>query len=90
MEVVNGMMHQIGTNLDLSIVPEVLVAYKWVFLVMLFGFFTHWVSQKWKDRLKDAFIAAPLWLKIVISAIVVVIVYQSISADMQPFIYFQF
>ncbi|SHI80936.1 D-alanyl-lipoteichoic acid acyltransferase DltB, MBOAT superfamily [Tangfeifania diversioriginum] len=90
MEVVNGMMHQIGTNLDLSIVPEVLVAYKWVFLVMLFGFFTHWVSQKWKDRLKDAFIAAPLWLKIVISAIVVIIVYQSVSADMQPFIYFQF
>ena len=90
MEVVNGMMHQIGTNLNLSIVPEVLVAYKWVFLVMLFGFFTHWVSQKWKDRLKDAFIAAPLWLKIVISAIVVIIVYQSISADMQPFIYFQF
>jgi D-alanyl-lipoteichoic acid acyltransferase DltB (MBOAT superfamily) len=90
MEVVNGMMHQIGTNLDLSIIPEVLVAYKWVFLVMLFGFFTHWVSQKWKDRLKEAFIAAPLWLKIVISAIVVIIVYQSVSADMQPFIYFQF
>ena len=90
MDVVNGMMHQIGTNLDLSIVPEVLVAYKWVFLVMLFGFFTHWVGQKWKDRLKDAFIAAPLWLKIVISAAVIIIVYQSISADMQPFIYFQF
>jgi len=84
------MMHQIGTNLDLSIVPEVLVAYKWVFLVMLFGFFTHWVSDKWKDRLKNGFIAAPLWLKIVISAIIVIIVYQSISADMQPFIYFQF
>jgi alginate O-acetyltransferase complex protein AlgI len=90
MDVVNGMMHQIGTNLDLSIVPEVLVAYKWVFLVMLFGFFTHWVSDNWKDKLKNGFIAAPLWLKIVISAVVVIIVYQSISADMQPFIYFQF
>ncbi|SHE83912.1 D-alanyl-lipoteichoic acid acyltransferase DltB, MBOAT superfamily [Mariniphaga anaerophila] len=90
MEIVNGMMHQIANNMELSIIPQVVSAYKWVFLMMLFGFFTHWVSQKWKDRLRDAFIAAPLWLKVVISAVVVIIVYQSISADMQPFIYFQF
>lgn len=90
MEVVNGMTHQIFNNLQFSIIPQVIGAYKWVFLMMLFGFFTHWVSQKWKDRLKDAFVTAPLWLKVVISAVVVIIVYQSISADMQPFIYFQF
>jgi D-alanyl-lipoteichoic acid acyltransferase DltB (MBOAT superfamily) len=90
MQVVNGMMHQIANNMDWHIIPEVVVAYKGVFLMMLFGFFTHWVSQKWKDRLKDAFVAAPFWAKVVISAIVVIIVYQSVSADMQPFIYFQF
>jgi len=90
MEVVNGMLHQIGTNLDLSIVPEVLVAYKLVFLVMLFGFVTHWLSSKWKDRMMHAFMGAPHWLQALVAAVVVVIVYQSVSADMQPFIYFQF
>jgi D-alanyl-lipoteichoic acid acyltransferase DltB (MBOAT superfamily) len=90
MQVVNGMMHQISSDFNLKIIPEILVAYKWVFLVMLFGFFTHWLGQKWKDKLMNGFIAAPLWLKVVISAIVVIIVYQSISAEMQPFIYFQF
>lgn len=90
MEVVNGMLHQIGTDMKLSVIPEVLLGYKWVFLVMLFGFFTHWLSENWKERIKNWFIETPLWLKAVISAIVVVFVYQSISADMQPFIYFQF
>ncbi len=90
MEVVNGMMHQIGSEMNLKIVPQVLVAYKWVFLVMLFGFFIHWLSEKWKERIQQWFIATPLWLKVVIAALVVIFVYQSVSSDMQPFIYFQF
>ncbi len=90
MEVVNGMLHQIGTDLKLSIIPEVVLAYKWVFLVMGFGFFIHWLSERWKERIKNWFIATPLWVKAVISAVVVIFVYQSISSKMQPFIYFQF
>ena len=90
MTVVRGMLHQIGTDLKLSIIPEVLVAYKWVFLVMLFGFVIHWLSAKWKERIEKWFVESPLWLQAVIAAVTVIIVYQSISADMQPFIYFQF
>ncbi len=90
MEVVDGMLHQIGTAMDLSLVPKVLVAYKWVFLVMLFGFVIHWLSDRWKERIKDWFVASPLWVQVVLAAVTVVVVYQSISSDMQPFIYFQF
>ncbi|MFV0590732.1 MAG: MBOAT family O-acyltransferase [Draconibacterium sp.] len=90
MDVVNGMLHQIGTAMDLSLVPQVLVAYKWVFLVMLFGFVIHWLSDSWKERIKDWFVASPLWVQVVLAAITVIVVYQSISSDMQPFIYFQF
>ena len=90
MEVVNGMLHQIGTNMDLSIVLKVLLAYKLVFLVMLFGFVTHWLSQKWKDQIMNWFIGSPLWLQAVVATVIVIVVYQSVSADMQPFIYFQF
>ncbi|MCE4564550.1 MBOAT family protein [Maribellus sp. CM-23] len=90
MEVVNGMLHQISMAMDLSLVPKVLVAYKWVFLVMLFGFVIHWLSDRWKERIKDWFVASPLWVQMVLAAVTVVVVYQSISSDMQPFIYFQF
>ena len=90
MEVVNGMLHQIGSNMDLSVVPKVLVAYKLVFLVMLFGFVIHWLSQKWKDYIMNWFIDSPLWRQALVAAVIVIIVYQSISSEMQPFIYFQF
>jgi hypothetical protein len=90
MDVVKGMLHQISSDIQLALIPEVLVAYKWVFLVMAFGFFTHWLSESWKDKMKDWFIASPLWVKAAISAVVVIFVYQSISSEMQPFIYFQF
>lgn len=90
MEVVRGMLHQIFTDMKLAVIPEVIVAYKWVFLMMLFGFVTHWLSYNLKDRAKNWFITAPMLVKVIISAAVVFVVYQSISADMQPFIYFQF
>ena len=76
MEVVNGMLHQIGTDLKLRMIPEVLVAYKWVFLIMSFGFIIHWLSESWKERIKNWFIESPLWLKAIIAGLVVIIVYQ--------------
>ena len=90
MAVVNGMLHQITTNLKISIIPEILLAYKWVFLVMLFGFTIHWLGENLKQKIQEWFVGTPLWLKAIISAVIVSLVYQSISADMQPFIYFQF
>ncbi len=90
MEVVKRMTHQITTDFRLSGAIDILIAYKWVFLVMLFGFFIHWLNQNWKEKIANWFIHSPIWLQAVISAVVVIIVYQSISSDMQPFIYFQF
>ena len=90
MEIVNGMMHQISSDFNFSLIPEILVVYKWVFMVMFFGFFIHWLSESWKEKIKNWFIGTPLWLKAVIAAVVVIFVYQSISSEMQPFIYFQF
>jgi len=57
---------------------------------MLFGFIIHWVSENRKEKIANWFINSPIWLQTVISVIVVIIVYQSISSNMQPFIYFQF
>ncbi len=90
MAVVNGMMHQIGTDFNIALIPEIVVAYKWVFMVMFFGYFIHWISESWKEKITNWFIETPLWLKAVIAAVVVIFVYQSVSSKMQPFIYFQF
>ncbi len=90
MQVVRGMVHQMFNDFNLKLIPEILVAYKWVFLMMLFGFVIHWLSYNLKEKIQNWFINTPLWAKAVIAAVVVIIVYQSISSDMVPFIYFQF
>lgn len=90
MTIVKEMLHQIGPAFKLSVIPEVLVAYKWVFLVMAFGFIIHWLSYGLKKKIENWFIATPIWAKAIIATVVVIVVYQSISSDMQAFIYFQF
>lgn len=88
--IVKEMLHQIGSAFKISVIPEVLVAYKWVFMIMLFGFVIHWLSYKFKKKIEDWFISTPIWAKAIIVTVVVIMVYQSISSDMQAFIYFQF
>lgn len=90
MEGTRELLHQIGTDFQVALIPEIVVGYKWVFLMMLFGFVLHWWPTRLKDKYKQWFIDTPLWAKVVISAVVVFVIYQSISAEMQPFIYFQF
>ena len=47
-------------------------------------------SRKWKLALLNAYIRTPVWAKILIAVLVIFVIYQSWSADLQPFIYFQF
>lgn len=89
-EIVKAMLNQISSAFTFSVVPDVLWAYKWVFAVMLFGFVIHWLSENLKEKIANWFIGTPIWAKVVIAAITVIIVYQSISSEMQAFIYFQF
>ncbi len=110
MEVINGMMHQIGQLFPAygdfkllfnhlgspvfikqwSLVPQILVAYKWVFVVMLIGYVFHWLSYDIKARYRRWFIGLNFYMQAVIFTLVVFIVYQSIDSSMQTFIYFQF
>jgi D-alanyl-lipoteichoic acid acyltransferase DltB (MBOAT superfamily) len=84
------MLHRIWNDFNVSIIPQVLSAYYKVWLMMLFGFITHWLSYNFKDTWRDKFINLPHWSQALISVLVVFIVYQSICSEMQAFIYFQF
>jgi len=90
MEHANELIRQIVHSFNASIIPDVLLSYKWVFMVMALGYFTHWVSNKWKLKLLNWYIRIPLWAKVIVAVVTVFIIYQSWSAELQPFIYFQF
>jgi D-alanyl-lipoteichoic acid acyltransferase DltB (MBOAT superfamily) len=90
MEVVSGMLHQIFTDMHLSVIPQVIAGYKWPFLAMLTGYVFHWLPYSTKDKYRNWFINRNFVVQAALFALAVFIVYQSISSDMQPFIYFQF
>ncbi|MEA3462404.1 MAG: MBOAT family O-acyltransferase [Bacteroidota bacterium] len=90
MEKANQLIRQVLHEFNFRIIPEVLWSYKLVFGVMALGYFTHWVPHQWKLDLLNAFIRTRLWVKILITVLVIFVIYQSWSADLQPFIYFQF
>jgi len=90
MEQANQLIHQITREFNARIIPEIIWSYKLVFGVMILGYLTHWVNQGWKLKWINRFIATPIGAKVVITIVVIFIIYQSWSADLQPFIYFQF
>ena len=84
------LLHQIGQNFNWPQVPQMIVSYGKVLLVMAFGLVVHWLPESVKVLYRQWFINTPIYAKILITATVVFIIYQSVSAELQPFIYFQF
>ena len=86
----NTMLNQIVGNMDLSIAWEVITSFAPVFLVMGLGYVIHVLPSKWKMWYRQTFIGLPIPLQLVCTVLVLLVLYQVITADAQPFIYFQF
>ncbi len=86
----NGILHQIGGDFGWHLVPEVLVAFRDIFLVILAGLLIHWLPASWKEWYRTRFAALPIPVMMLVCVAVVFVLYQALTAEMQPFIYFQF
>jgi len=84
------MLKQIGTDFQWSLVGEIIIGYKNVFIVMLGGFIIHWLPVTTKDWYKSTFVKAPHFVQALISVLAIIFIYQILTADLQPFIYFAF
>ena len=85
-----NMVHQIGSHWDLSLVPDVVHVYYKVFIVFVIGMVIHWLPDNFKRRYRLSFALMPIWLMVIVVVVAIFVVYQFITADLQPFIYFQF
>ncbi|MCB9334741.1 MAG: MBOAT family protein [Flavobacteriales bacterium] len=90
METTEQIIHQIGNNFSAGLIPDILVSYSNVFIVMLIGYIIHWLPVKTKDWYRETFIKLPVAVKIGIAVVAVFGVYQAMSSELQAFIYFQF
>jgi len=73
-----------------SIIPDVVHGYSLVFGLMLAAYVLHFLPQKVKEWYREVFVSLPSLVKILLAAVVAFLVYQASSAELQPFIYFQF
>jgi D-alanyl-lipoteichoic acid acyltransferase DltB (MBOAT superfamily) len=87
---VSSMLSQIFYHFNWQMIPEVIVSYKNVFSLILLAFFIHWLPVTTKEFYKNYFIGIPYFVKALVVVLVVFILYQVKSAEIQPFIYFQF
>lgn len=86
----NAMLKKILFELDFTIAPQVMAAFWNVFAVMILGFIIHWLPSAWKNRYREWFASSSIYTMAVLVLISIFVLYQVLSAGMQPFIYFQF
>jgi len=90
MQSVMDMFHQIFANFKGSFFIEIITAYKLVLVLILLGFVIHWLPVGFKNWYKGKFVDMPVYAKVLATIIAIFILAQFSSAELQPFIYFQF
>ena len=85
-----NMVNQIGGKWDFSLIPDMVYEYRGVFLLIVAGMLIHWLPDRWKRRYRIYFARIPLIPMAFVVVVVVFVIYQFVSADLQTFIYFQF
>ncbi|MBL7938762.1 MAG: MBOAT family protein [Flavobacteriales bacterium] len=90
LENVKLMLGQIGGDFGWHLAGDVLWGFRSVFAMMLLGFVVHWLPTSTKQWYRERFSALPLWAMAVACIVVVGVIYQTVTAEAVPFIYFQF
>lgn len=92
METVNRMWKQITTGWQWAFENYVTLftGYWKVWLVFVLGMIIHWLPVTTKDWYRNTFAKSSMIAQIAAVVVVVFLVYQSITAGLQTFIYFQF
>ncbi|MCF0189840.1 MAG: MBOAT family protein [Marinilabiliaceae bacterium] len=84
------MINRIGSKWQTDIIPQITFEFWDIFVLITIGMIIHWISEKTKRRYRLWFAMCPIWLQLIASVVIVIILYQFVTADLQKFIYFQF
>lgn len=85
-EVVNQIIYQFHPE----IMWDFVVGYRWVLLLMLIGYTLHYLPKTWRRASERWLVRAPFVVQMLLLVVLIFLVFQFKSADVQPFIYFQF
>lgn len=85
-----NMVNQMGSHWNMDKIPDIVYHYRNVFILIVVGMIIHWLPENLKRRYRIWFAKMPLPLMALVCAVIVFVIYQFITADLQAFIYFQF
>ena len=84
------MLRQLFTAFRPNLLPQLLAGYPEVFTLMGLGYLLHFLPDSWETALTRLVVRLPLLGKALLLVIAIYVVAQMKSAEIQPFIYFQF
>lgn len=90
MAAVNAMLTQITTDFHFEIFLDFIKGYPYVLLLMLVGYILHFIPSNMQDFTQQMVVKSPFLLKVAFLLVIILVVIQIKSAEIQPFIYFQF
>ncbi|MEY2963041.1 MAG: hypothetical protein RL754_302 [Bacteroidota bacterium] len=85
-----GMLTKVVSDFQFENINAVVLANWKYFTVLIFGYLIHWVPARHKAGLRSWVSALPVWGLYVLALVTTVVIYQILSAEVQPFIYFAF
>jgi alginate O-acetyltransferase complex protein AlgI len=90
LQIVNGIFDRIQNHMGTELFWNVVGAYRFVFFLILLGYLIHWIPEKTKIAYRTWFASQSFVVMGFLAIIAIFMMYQLMSGEMQPFIYFQF
>lgn len=84
------MLKQIFNNFNFKLIPEVISGYCAVFVLMALGYALHMMPRRWELLCERLLTRANIFVVSGALAVVIWVIMQIKSSEIQPFIYFQF
>ena len=84
------MLSQMVTRFDWQVAVQAVVAYKYVFAMILLAFVAHFMPSSWQQRMVKVLERGGIIGCALLIVAIVYLIIQVKTADVQPFIYFQF
>ena len=90
MESIRIILNQIAFSFTPGSYLTVIPAYSTVFMLIIAGYFIHFLPENVKESYRGLFIKVPLIMQLAVIMLVAVLLYQMHTTDVMPFIYFRF
>ena len=90
MKIASQVITQIATKFSPQVMSSFISGYSAVLFLMALGFILHFIPKSIDAKTQEIVTRLPLFAKVILLVITIVIVIQVKSSEIQPFIYFQF